>query len=80
LPVINNEDQINCDKPISEVECLSQYQLGYISAHNKSPGLDGFSVEFYKTYWNWNDIKGIVFRFFLKFFFMVEELCPMYSV
>jgi len=52
LPVINNEDQTNCDKPISELECLTAIsQL----ARNKSPGLDGFSVEFYKTFWN--DIK-----------------------
>ena len=37
-----------CEKPIPDNECQQAIlQL----ANNKSSGLDGFSIEFYKTFW-----------------------------
>ena len=48
------EEKTECDKPITESECSEAIsQL----ANNKSPGLDGFSVEFYKT--SWQDLKEL---------------------
>ena len=38
-----------CEKPMTANECQQAIlQL----ANNKSPGLDGFSIKFYKTFWN----------------------------
>ena len=47
FPTINGEEKIECDKPTTKSECLKAiYQL----ANNKSPGLDGFFVEFHETF------------------------------
>ncbi len=46
-----------CDTPISVQECGTA--LFKILANNKSPGIDGFTTEFYKFFWH--DIKNLVF-------------------
>ena len=47
------------EKPISDNECQKAiFQL----ANNKSPGLDGFSIEFYKTFWT--EIKSLFKEFY----------------
>ena len=54
LPSINKAKIFECEKPITDNECQQAIlQL----ANNKSPGLDGFSVEFYKTFWT--EIKSL---------------------
>ena len=48
LPSINKSKFFECEKPITDNECQQAIlQL----ANNKSPDLDGFSIEFYKTFW-----------------------------
>ena len=48
LPSINKAKFFECEKLITDNECQQAIlQL----ANNKSPGLDGFSIEFYKTFW-----------------------------
>ena len=39
---------MECEKSITESECFKA--LSELS-NNKSPGLDGFSIEFYKVFW-----------------------------
>ena len=52
-PLSSNQTE-SMSGPITKQECLTA--LLKIS-HNKSPGLDGFSVEFYKFFWNdFNDL------------------------
>ena len=47
LPKLTESQKFLCDTPITEIECkLAMNQL----YTNKSPGLDGFSIEFYKTF------------------------------
>lgn len=48
-----------CDAPLTMEEC---YTALMSMANNKSPGSDGFSVEFYKFFWD--DIKDLVFESF----------------
>ena len=52
-----------CDIPITSKECLiALFQL----SNKKSPGLDDFSVEFYKTFWKYLEdlfLKNINFLF-----------------
>ena len=48
LPSINKAKLSECEKPITDNKCeKAVFQL----ANDKSPGLDGFSIEFYKTFW-----------------------------
>ena len=47
LPTITEEECKECDKPITSKECLTA--LSQLS-NNKSPELDGLSIEFYKTF------------------------------
>ena len=60
---------MDCDKLISEKEC--ETAISHF-ANNKSPGLDGFSIEFYKTFWN--DIKG-PFMNCINYSILKNELC-----
>ena len=47
LPSINKAKLSECKKPVTDNECEKAiFQL----ANNKSPGVDGFSIEFYKTF------------------------------
>ena len=39
---------MECEKPTTESECFKAVSE---LSNNKSPGLDGFSAEFYKTFW-----------------------------
>ena len=46
FPKINEKENMECEKCISEsFKALSEL------SNIKSPGLDGFSVEFYKVFW-----------------------------
>ena len=45
---INEIDRNMCDSSITEEEC---YASILTFTNNKSPGSDGFSVEFYKFFW-----------------------------
>ena len=54
LPSINEAKLFECEKPITDNECQQAIlQL----ANNKSPSFDGFSTEFYKTFWT--EIKSL---------------------
>ena len=57
LPIITEEECKECDKPITSKECLTALSQ---QSNNKFPGLDDFSIEFYKTFWKYLD------DFFLK--------------
>ncbi|CAG2188988.1 unnamed protein product [Mytilus edulis] len=48
----NEEEVGSCEGPLTMQECLSSLKL---MKNSKSPGIDGFTVEFYKFFWN--DIK-----------------------
>ena len=52
LPTIIEEECKECDKPITSKECLTA--LSQLS-NNKSPRVDGFLIEFYKTFWKFLD-------------------------
>ena len=41
-------------------------------SNNKSPALDGFSIEFYKTFWQ--DLKEIFLKC-LNYFLVADQLC-----
>ena len=69
VPAFKEIDKMDCDKLISEKEC--QTAISQL-ADNKSPGLDGFSIEFCKTFWN--DIKGS-FMNCINYSILKNELC-----
>ena len=48
---------MECEKPKTESECFKA--LSELS-NNKFPGLDGFSIEFYKVFWQ--DLKEIILK------------------
>ena len=57
LPSINEAKLFECEKPITDNECQQAIlQL----AINKFPGLDSFSIEFYKTFWT--EIKSLFMK------------------
>ena len=69
FPIINEEEKTECHKPITESECLKAVsQL----ASNKSPGLNGFFIEFYKIFWQ--DLNHL-FLNCLNYFFNTSQLC-----
>ena len=47
FPKINEKENMNCEKPITESECFKA--LSELS-NNKSPGLDGFLLNFTKCF------------------------------
>ena len=47
FPKINEKENMECEKPITESECFKA--LPELS-NNKSPGLNGFSIEFYNVF------------------------------
>ena len=56
LPSLSDEQKLLCDKPIT-IDDL--YQSLSSMSNGKSPGNDGFSVEFFKFFWE--DIKDLLF-------------------
>ena len=54
---LSEEEKNFCDNDISKNECLLALRA---MKNDKSPGLDGFSVEFYKFFWN--DISEYLFK------------------
>ena len=69
FPNLNEEEKTERDKPITESECSKAIsQL----ANNKSPGLDGFSAEFYKTFWQ--DLKELFIKC-LNYSLTTNRLC-----
>ena len=52
LPKLSEDQKLLCDNPTALHECKTAL---YHLRTNKSPGLDGFSVEFYKAFWD--DLK-----------------------
>ena len=70
LPTINETPKTQSDTPITEHECLQAiFQL----ANNRSPGPDGFAVEFYKVFWE--DIKRPCMEC-LKYSISTKQLFP----
>ena len=53
LAKLDNENQSLCEGPITAEECLAALKT---FQHNKTPGSDGLSAEFYLHFWN--DISG----------------------
>ena len=53
LGKLDNEKQSPCEGPITAEECLAALKT---FQHNKTPGTDGLSAEFYLRLWN--DISG----------------------
>ena len=48
LPPLSSNDQSICERKISALECEHSPKC---MKKNKSPGYDGLTVEFYKTFW-----------------------------
>ena len=57
LPLVDGAQKTNCDRAISENECLIALQS---FSKNKSPGLDGLTPEFYLCFWD--EIKSMFIR------------------
>ena len=51
---LSNEDALVCEGRLTVEECLKSL---YSFQNNKSPGIDGLSIEFYKAFW---DILGVL--------------------
>ena len=49
LAKLSEDQKLLCDNPITLHECKTAL---YHLRTNKSPGFDGFSVEFYKAFWD----------------------------
>jgi exonuclease III len=47
--VLSKEDSQSCDGSLTLAECKN---VVHSMKNNKSPGIDGLSVEFYQTFWN----------------------------
>ena len=52
LPVLSKDQTENISVPILEQECHAALKA---MSDNKSPGPDGFTAEFYRTFWD--DLK-----------------------
>ena len=69
FPKINEKENMEFEKPITELECFKAFSE---LSNNKSSGLDGFSIEFYKVFWQ--DLREI----FLKccnYSLVADQLC-----
>ena len=49
IPVVTNEDAISCEGNMTLEECTKAVKT---MANGKSPGCDGYPIEFYKVFWN----------------------------
>ena len=56
LSKLTENQKLVCDAPITLEECKNALNQLHT---NKSPGMDGFTIEFYKAFWN--DIKNCLF-------------------
>ena len=65
---VSDQEKQDCDKMITNEECLSYLKH---MRNNTSPGLDGFTVEFYKFFWR--DIGPYLTRS-LKYAISIGEL------
>jgi hypothetical protein len=46
--ILNDKEKLDCDGEVADTECSEA--IGNIKL-NKFPGLDGLTVEFYRTFW-----------------------------
>ena len=69
FPKINEKENLECEKPITESECFKAVSE---LSNNKSSGLNGFSIEFYKTFWQ--DLKEIFLKY-LNYSLVANQLC-----
>ena len=46
--ILNDEEKLDCDGEVTDTECSEAIGNRKL---NKSPGLDGLTVEFYRTFW-----------------------------
>ena len=49
LPFLSDDDQAICEGKVNVLECEQALRC---MKNNKSPGFDGLTVEFYKTFWH----------------------------
>ena len=63
LPLLSDKDQLICEGKVSILEC-EQALKGM--KNNKSPGYDGLTVEFYKTFWQ--DLSDLMINSFHESF------------
>ena len=63
LPALTYENQLLCEGMITKLECEKAIK---IMKNNKSPGSDGLTIEFYKTFWP--DISDILIDSFNESF------------
>ena len=54
LSKLTENQKLVCDAAITLEECKNALNQLHT---NKSPGMDGFTIEFYKAFWN--DIKSV---------------------
>jgi len=59
LRKLNDDQKLSCEGDLSVEECLLSLKK---MKNSKSPGYDGYTVEFYKFFWN--DIKEFLIRSF----------------
>lgn len=59
LKKLNDDQKLSCEGDLSVEECLLSLKK---MKNSKSPGYDGYTVEFYKFFWN--DIKEFLIRSF----------------
>ena len=52
FPKVNEKENMECEKPITESKC---FKALFELSNNKFPGLNGFSIKFYKVFWQ--DLK-----------------------
>ena len=65
---LSNEDKHELEQDIQELDCLKALEN---MKNGKSPGLDGFTVEFYKVFWI--DLKCPLLRSF-KYSFEIQSM------
>ena len=65
---LSNEDKHELEQDIQELDCLKALKN---MKNGKSPGLDGFTVEFYKVFWI--DLKCPLLRSF-KYSFEIQSM------
>ena len=63
---INEKKNMECEKSITESECFKAHSE---LSNNKSPGLEGFSIEFYKVFWQ------EIFLKCLNYSLVANQLC-----
>ena len=54
---LDETEKVMCDSPITKAECLASIKE---LPNNKSPGSDGFGIEFYKFFWR--DVQDMLYE------------------